>query len=308
MTTRLAGDFSLDNVTANLRRLERVVAEGGKKVFWADSPDAPEEEPEEGYAEPYLTLFDEGGWPDDFEDEDPNFVYLNEGDLDEVLEKDEVADALATYQQVRQQIKDTRLGRQFYRLPSVAGKSREKGPSKGQGGKGTSKQGKSGAGKSFSGSTPRKVHIEELKLRTRRKACGQVGHWARECRQRSSVTGSASAFSSSAAPSSQRTSFYWWAGNDPSSSSTAFLTGVEPEGSAKECSQGPNSVLSSFIGVALEDHQGLVDTAAQEGLVGKNALLKYLDALRPLGLRGIWVDKPASARGIGFLELWKSQS
>ena len=90
LTTWLAGDFSLDNVTANLRRLERVVAERGKKVFWADSPDAPEEEPEEGYAEPYLTLFDEGGWPDDFEDEDPNFVYLNEGGL---LEEDEVADA-----------------------------------------------------------------------------------------------------------------------------------------------------------------------------------------------------------------------
>ena len=84
------------------------------------------------------------------------------------------------------------------------------------------------------------------------------------------------------------------------------------------------SELSSFIGigVALEDHQGLVDTAAQEGLVGKNALLKYLDALRPLGLGGHWVDKPASARGIGsvvgvcelpvglagFLNFWRSQS
>ena len=33
LTTWLAGDFSLDNVTASLRRLERVSAEGGKKVF-----------------------------------------------------------------------------------------------------------------------------------------------------------------------------------------------------------------------------------------------------------------------------------
>ena len=59
------------------------------------------------------------------------------------------------------------------------------------------------------------------------------------------------------------------------------------------------SEFPAYLGVALEDHQGLVDTAAQEGLVGKNALLKYLDALRPLGLRGRWVDKPASAWGIG---------
>ena len=77
------------------------------------------------------------------------------------------------------------------------------------------------------------------------------------------------------------------------------MTGASPEESAKEVASEQGSGLSSFIGVALEDHQGLVDTAAQEGLVGKNALLKYLGALRPLGLRGHWVDKPASARGIG---------
>ena len=77
------------------------------------------------------------------------------------------------------------------------------------------------------------------------------------------------------------------------------MTGVEPKRSGKEVPQAQGLELSSFVGVALEDHQGLVDTAAQEGLVGKNALLKYLDALRPPGLRGNWVDKPASARGTG---------
>ena len=93
LTTWLAGDFSLDNATANLRCLEKVVAEGGKKVFWTDFPEGADEEPEEASSEPGLTLFDESGWQDDFEEDDPNFVYLNEGDLDE----DEVAEALATY-------------------------------------------------------------------------------------------------------------------------------------------------------------------------------------------------------------------
>ena len=58
-------------MTANLRRLERLVAEGGKKVFWTDFPEGADEEPEEASAEPGLTLFDESECQDDFEEDDP---------------------------------------------------------------------------------------------------------------------------------------------------------------------------------------------------------------------------------------------
>ena len=47
------------------------------------------------------------------------------------------------------------------------------------------------------------------------------------------------------------------------------------------------------------DHQALVDTCAQEGLIGKPALLRLCDALRAQGLRCLWLNKPAAARGIG---------
>ncbi|CAE7843272.1 GIP, partial [Symbiodinium necroappetens] len=54
-----------------------------------------------------------------------------------------------------------------------------------------------------------------------------------------------------------------------------------------------------FIGVATQSFQGIVDTAAQEGLVGKPALLRLLEELRKQGLRGYWNGKTSEARGIG---------
>ena len=238
LTTWLAGDFSLDNVTANLRRLERVS----------------EEEVEESYAEPNLILYDKGGWHEDLEDDDPNFVYLQEGDLDEVLERTRRRTPWPLTSRSGSRLRTPGLGGSS----SVHGRQLEspvRRGGKGHGGKGKLKQGKPGAGKPSFGAAPRRVHIEELKLRTRCKACGQVGHWAQECRQRPSAQATASSSSSSAAPSSQRTSFYWRTGDDSSSSSAAFLTGVEPERSGKEVSQAQGSELSSFIGVALEDRR-----------------------------------------------------
>ena len=66
---------------------------------------------------------------------------------------------LAPYKEVRQNLKDQRLGRGYF--PGV-GK-----------GKNAAWKGK-GKGKT-------KTHIEQLKLRTKCRRCQQVGHWEREC-------------------------------------------------------------------------------------------------------------------------------
>ena len=55
----------------------------------------------------------------------------------------------------------------------------------------------------------------------------------------------------------------------------------------------------SFGGVTTKGSQGIVDTAAQEGLVGRTALLRLLEELRKQGLKGHWNGKVSEARGIG---------
>ena len=62
--------------------------------------------------------------------------------------------------------------------------------------------------------------------------------------------------------------------------------------------QTPNEALP-FIGVTTSSTHGIVDTAAQEGLIGKDALLRLFEALRSHGLRGRWTGKTSEARGIG---------
>ena len=95
------------------------------------------------------------------EDDDGQFVYLEDGDLDKVFDESEVQIVLATYQEIRKAIHSNQKGRQFYR-----------GSNKGKG--------KGSYGSDFL-KGKRKVHIEQLKLRTRCARCGTVGHWAREC-------------------------------------------------------------------------------------------------------------------------------
>ncbi|CAE7443334.1 RE1 [Symbiodinium sp. CCMP2592] len=56
---------------------------------------------------------------------------------------------------------------------------------------------------------------------------------------------------------------------------------------------------SSFVGVTVAGCQGIVDTAAQEGLIGRASLLRLLEELRKYGLKGHWSGKESEARGIG---------
>ena len=78
LVTWLGGDYSLDTVITNLRRLERVHADGGKRTFLVE-----EEEPGEMSYEPLGPEVFLGEPADEEESEEENWVYMEEGQLDQ---------------------------------------------------------------------------------------------------------------------------------------------------------------------------------------------------------------------------------
>ncbi|CAE7498867.1 TY1B-DR1 [Symbiodinium sp. CCMP2592] len=282
LLTWLAGDFDVAVVTRNLRKLERVKADGKGIYFGEPAGDGSLD------GEPAAEVYYDAGQPEEEDDDedDDQFVYIQEGELDQVLDEDEVMDALASYQQVRQQLKDQRKGRGFFPKGRPAD---QKGKSSGKGK--FDKHGK--------GSGQRRLHIEELKLRTRCRTCGQVGHWSKECRQgrseQPSSTGQRPPGSSSSGSPSKASSFYWNSGAAASSGASFFTFGE----ALRATQEKGRADVAPFIGIVTNESQALVDTAAQEGLIGRPALLRLCGALRNHHLQIHWVDKQSCARGIG---------
>lgn len=99
VTTWTQGKFDRASVMAALRKLEKVQRErgGGKHYLTADD-EAFEEYESEG----------EG-----------DYIYLGEEDLEQVFEEEERTEALATYQQVRQAIREQRNGRGYFQPKGV---------------------------------------------------------------------------------------------------------------------------------------------------------------------------------------------
>eukprot|EP00959_Pyramimonas_sp_CCMP1952_P419772 8792626-Pyramimonas_sp.AAC.1 len=54
-----------------------------------------------------------------------------------------------------------------------------------------------------------------------------------------------------------------------------------------------------WCGLTLGDGEALVDTAAQSGLIGTEALQQLRKALEVRGLKYKWLNKPARAQGVG---------
>ncbi len=324
------GKYDKKTVISCLRKLDKVAESKNKSAatYLQDEDDSVPDAAE--YYE---------GDPHEFAAEaDENYIYIEEGDMDRVYSEEEVQLALATYQEVRKAIQMSQKGRKFYKGA--------------QSGKGRGSQ----QGNEYYKNKQR-VHIEQLKLRTRCARCGTVGHWARECRLPPDEKGkqhlsSASSATSKAAPSvgSSGGGKSWFVASEAGSgtllvSSEKFLCfqcrgyctdrslgcvqrsreedsvewmcqderSLGPHLSdVRFCERGlalnpPANLPYSdgrrsdymFVGLTTSPASAIVDTAAQDGLIGRAALERLKRQLAEHGLRVVMTNKQARAHGVG---------
>ena len=225
-----------------------------------------------------------------WEDDDENYVFLADGDLDEVMDEQDVMNALASYNDTRQALKDQRLGRGFF-------------PGKGKGKINAFQKGKD-KGK-------RRVHIEQLKLRTRCRKCLQVGHWERECQNPpASQAGKGESRTFYVGLRSESDSFstsqhdFWLRqfvkeSRARQETSTEFNNGANPSKRYMERACMVKEGKVNFCGITTQAIEGIVDTAAEGGLIGKESLHRLKRELAGRGLRIKWIPKQSFAKGVG---------
>ena len=287
LTTWTEGKFGRDVVIKALRRLDKVREQPGpaKRGAYFDEVDP------------------DHGEPEDESDYDEEYVYMEQADLQDIYEESEVKQALATYQQVRRALQDQKNAREYFPTEKPKGKGR-------------------GLGKKGGYHSGARVHVSMLKLRTKCAKCGQVGHWAAECpnpadgyrKTGASATGSA-ASSQAGSGGSAKSGFYQVSGDI---SSNAFwgkkpllgsflranrehCQGVavrEKTQEIRELSTEPSSP-TSFSGVTTQAHHGIVDSAAQDGVIGKVALERLEEDLKSRGLKPRWCNRVVRTKGIG---------
>ena len=326
------GKYDKKTVISCLRKLDRVADSKKGAATYLQEEDASAADAMEYYddEDPQALMVDA----------DENHIYIEEGDMDRIYSEEEVQLALATYQEVRKAIQMNQKGRKFYKG--------------GQSGKGRGSQ----QGNEYYKNKQR-VHIEQLKLRTRCARCGTIGHWARECRLPPDEKGKQHLSSASSATSKAATSVAssgggksWFVASEAGSgtllgSSGEFLcfqcrgdctdgvldVNVWLESRREEadvwCCQDenfPGSHLRGFeadepglgfrltthpqcidvgrsacmfVGLTTSPASAIVDTAAQDGLIGRAALERLKRQLAELGLRVVMTGKQARAHGVG---------
>ena len=267
VATWISGQYDRGSVVGALRKLEKVQKEKGGRSYLVDDEDTEKD-----------VMYGGNEWGDEWDAaDDEGYVFLGEGELNEIYEEEELMEALATYQEVRKAIRDQKNSRGYY-------------PTKGKG-KGKSKGRGEGRG--------RHVHVEMLKLRTRCAKCGKVGHWARECRGEMDevAKNKARLASSSGSPSSAAPSGFFQVSTEPPDDETHF--GCEVTLGSIINQKAKQIEIEEFTGITMQSHQGVVDTAAQGGLIGKRALENLQGELKRHGLKVNPLQKTGKARGIG---------
>ena len=316
-------NYERENVISCLRKLEKVMPEHrtkGSTAFLTDDAEMSDE------------AFALAG--DEAEDGD-QYIFIGEDEDEKIFEESEVQVALATYQEIRKAINVNQKNRQYY-----GGKGR--GSGRGPAGLKHGLQGK------------RKIHIEELKLRTRCGRCGLVGHWARECTNqpdargkqfaaamaKTSATSVAPSVTSAKTSSSTASQQSWYVSTGDVNVfdvSFCFLCGGKHTGFQQfdlevhdgvflanqdkvfgvhelkgsrhfvsppvenSCSVQHQMQLSAvwFVGLTTCPTLAVVDTAAQDGLIGSVALERLKERLAKFGLQVVQTQKQARAHGVG---------
>ena len=193
---------------------------------------------------------------------------------------------MATYQQVRKQIKEQKLGQQFFK-PEDSSKGKGYGSSRPSGKPGFKPK---RAGQKGSKGESRRIHIEQLKLQ----------HSLQKLRAAGTLIPAAVCWFCFGATffGGGLSEVELLLDHAPGQASPGNLFYVRRRSPHAEKPEKPKSLKLCPIVVTAE-HQAPVDTAAQEGLIGRSALLRLLSVLRPHNLRARWLNKEASARGIG---------
>ena len=274
LTTWSAGSYEREKIIKGLRKLEKISRDQKNKSYVVAEDGDDVKEMEDSYG-----MFGD--------DDDQDYVWIGEGDLNDIYEESDLQEALATYQEVRRAIREQRNSRGAWHKGKGKDQRRGTGPFR--------QRGDAGA---------RRVHVDMLKLRTKCARCGQIGHWAKEC------TGQPDAYAKSKAESSRGSTL----GSSMSGKSGFFSAQVDEKAASfwldrhgKFCEPVLGDFLKNknhqqsapFCGISTLPQHGVVDTAAQSGLIGKEALDRLQINLGGHGLKVVWKDKKAQARGVG---------
>eukprot|EP00913_Durusdinium_trenchii_P008312 g7807.t1 len=175
---------------------------------------------------------------------------------------------------VRRELQARRKGRQFFKkgnTPPVQKKGKNKGFQRRGFGKGRNSAGGAGRGRGQARGAP-----DELLARTKCFSCGGLGHMSRDCPH-------------------QETPQTFFAHSGSSSQSRIYAVNVKAEVQRQ---------LDVFAGARTDDCEGVVDTAAEEAIIGSSAMSRLRAALAKFGLQPIPAEgTTATCAGIGTRSL-----
>ncbi|CAK8990659.1 Integrase catalytic domain-containing protein, partial [Durusdinium trenchii] len=176
----------------------------------------------------------------------------------------------SAYKDVRRELQARRKGRQFFKKgngPPVQKKGKTKGlQRKGHGGKGRGHS-SFGRGRGHGRGTP-----DDLLARTKCFSCGGLGHMSKDCPQ-------------------QEPPSHFFVSHGGHEQQRIYAVSVKPS---------VQKQLEVFAGVRTESFEGVVDTAAEEAVIGSTAMDRLRAALGQFGLRPVEASgTTATCAGIG---------